>query len=106
MKCLHRYANDTVCLENDTLLIHYLCKRPIKFATTLKITDMKALVIVLGMLLTVSFSTQARTLVEENDGGKEEIVLQVSEDDDTVYPLADFGDDESPSSATLCLPLY
>ena len=94
MKCLHRYANDTVCLENDTLLIHYLCKRPIKFETTLKITDMKALVIVLGMLLTVSFSTQARTLVEENDGGKEEIVLQVSEDDDTVYPLADFGDEE------------
>lgn len=55
---------------------------------------MKALVIVLGMLLTVSFSTQARTLVEENEGGKEEIVLQVSEDDDTVYPPINFGDEE------------
>ena len=38
------------------------------------------------MLLTVSFSTQARTLVEENDGGKEEIVLQVSEDDMSLLP--------------------
>ena len=55
-----------------------------------KIIDMKTLVIVLSLLLTVSFSTYA----SEDGNGKKEIVLQAADDDDMVENPVRFSDEE------------
>lgn len=61
------------------------------FATEIKkITDMKTLVIVLSLLLTVSFSTYAN----KDGNGEKEIVLQDSDDDDMVENPIRFSDEE------------
>lgn len=51
---------------------------------------MKTLVIVLGLLLTVSFSTYA----SKDGNGEKIIVLQVSDDDDMVENPISFSDEE------------